>query len=125
MITFTKKEQDYRAYFLWSLASLFFFFQFIIRLVPGVLKDDIMSRFNLNDLEFANLSAYYYFGYALCQIPLGIMLDRINFRIITFTSILTVAIGVGIFANADNITFMTIGRFLTGVGSGVAFLAVV
>ena len=73
---------------------------------------------------FGTLAGYYYLGYAGMQIPLGIMLDKMSFRIVTFLAIITASLGTLVFVTTDNWHYLLAGRFLMGAGSGVAFLAV-
>lgn len=116
-------HDKHRAWLLWGLANLFFAFQFILRLSAGVLREDIIQKFGIDAASFGTLAGYYYLGYAGSQIPLGLMLDRFSFRLITSLSILSAAIGALTFTS-DNWNMVLFGRFLIGVGSGVAFLAV-
>lgn len=109
---------------LWGLANLFFAFQFILRLSAGILREDIIQKFQIDAASFGTLAGYYYLGYAGMQIPLGIMLDQMSFRIVAFLAIITASIGTIIFVATDNWHFLLLGRLLIGAGSGVAFLAV-
>ncbi len=109
---------------LWSLTNLFFAFQFILRLSAGILREDIMQRFNIDAASFGTLAGYYYLGYAGAQLPLGIMLDRLSFRFVTSCSIAASAIGTMLFVTTDNWDILLFARFLIGVGSGVAFLSI-
>lgn len=113
-----------RIFFLWAMANLFFAFQFILRLSVGIMRDEIMLQYSVSAEEFANLAGYYYLGYAGMQIPLGIMLDRINFRYITSISISISAIGMLISLQHHDWNNFLLGRFLVGAGSGIAFLAI-
>ena len=109
---------------LWSLANLFFAFQFILRLSAGILREDIINKFNVDAASFGTLAGSYYLGYSASQIPLGIMLDRLSFRFVTALAIATASIGTLAFVMTDNWNMLLFGRFLIGVGSGVAFLSV-
>lgn len=111
-------------YILWFAVTLYFSFQFILRLFAGILREDIMEKFSIDTVSFGTLAGYYYLGYAGMQIPLGFLLDKFNFRFITILSILTAAIGTLTFSFADSWQIVLLGRFLIGAGSGVAFLAV-
>lgn len=113
-----------RALFLWSLASIFFAFQFILRLSAGILREEITQKFAIDAASFGTLAGYYYLGYSGAQIPLGIMLDRLSFRFVTSFAIATAAIGTFAFVATDNWNILLFSRFLIGVGSGVAFLSV-
>jgi predicted MFS family arabinose efflux permease len=109
---------------LWGLANLFFAFQFILRLSVGVLREDIIQKFQIDVASFGSLAGVYYLGYASMQIPLGIMLDRISFRIVTSLAIITASVGTFIFVATNNWHYLLLGRFLIGAGSGVAFISI-
>ena len=109
---------------LWLLANLFFAFQFILRLSAGILREDIIQKFAVDAADFGTLAGYYYLGYAIAQIPLGIMLDRLSFRFVTFFAIVNASIGTLTFVTTTDWNFLLFGRFLIGAGSGVAFLSV-
>ncbi|MCC2646697.1 MAG: Major facilitator family transporter [Rickettsiaceae bacterium] len=109
---------------LWGVVTLFFAFQFILRLTVGILREDIMSKYHIDTIAFGSLAGFYYLGYAGMQIPFGIMLDRFNFRSIVILAIMVTVIGTLPFIYAENWYYVLIGRFLIGAGSAVSFLAV-
>lgn len=113
-----------KAIILWGLANLFFALQFVARLSVGVLRDQLMHDFELSTDMFASLSGYYYLGYGISQIPLGIMLDRLSYRFVTTSAISCTALGIILFASFDNWYILLLSRFLTGFGSGICFLSV-
>ena len=110
---------------LWVLASLFFAFQFILRLSAGILREEIIQRFAIDTIAFGTLAGYYYLGYAGMQIPIGIMLDKFNFRFVTFISIVITSIGTLTFVASDTFCYLLIGRLMIGAGSAVGFLSIV
>jgi fucose permease len=91
---------------LWLLANLFFAFQFILRLSAGILREDIIQKFSIDAASFGTLAGYYYLGYSSTQIPLGIMLDRLSFRLVTSLSIATSAVGTMMFVTSNNWDFL-------------------
>lgn len=113
-----------KALFLWSLANIFFAFQFILRLSVVILREEITQKFAIDAASFGTLAGYYYLGYSGAQIPLGIMLNRLSFRFVTSLAIATAAIGTFAFVATDNWSVLLFSRFLIGVGSAVAFLSV-
>lgn len=110
--------------FLWSLATLFFAYQFILRLAVGILRESIIQRFAIDTIAFGTLAGYYYLGYAGMQIPLGIMLDKFNFKAITFISILVTSIGTLAFTATNNWNLLLFSRVLIGAGSAIGFLSI-
>ena len=113
-----------RPILLWSFASLFFAFQFIIRLSTGILREEIIQKFAIDTIAFGTLAGYYYIGYAGMQIPIGIMLDKFDFRVVTFVSILVTVLGTVIFVTSSHFNYLLIGRLMIGAGSAVGFLSV-
>ena len=109
---------------LWSIATTFFTFVFILRLSVGILREDIMQKFHIDTVAFGTMAGYYYLGYAGMQIPFGILLDKFNFRIVTACAIMLTVFGTLTFVLADNWNIVLLGRFLIGAGSGVGFLAI-
>lgn len=109
---------------LWFVTTLFFAFQFILRMSAGILREDIMQRFNIDTVAFGSLAGYYYLGYASMQIPIGILLDRFNFRIVTFCAIVVSAIGTLTFVFATDFSSVVFGRFLIGAGSATGILSI-
>jgi len=109
---------------LWSTVTLFFAFQFILRLLVGILREDIIQKFSIDAVTYGQLAGFYYLGYAGMQIPIGLMLDRFNFRYVTFVAIMFTSIGMLTFSLASTWEFVLFGRFLTGAGSGVAILSI-
>lgn len=109
---------------LWAAITLFFIFQFILRLSVGILQDEILVKYNINADDFGSLAGYYYLGYAAMQIPFGMMLDRYNFRYVTVVAIMVTMLGTLIFAFTENWEIVLLGRLLIGAGSAASFLAV-
>ncbi len=109
---------------LWSLASLFFAFQFILRLSTGILREEIIQKFSIDTIAFGTLAGYYYLGYAGMQLPIGLMLDKFDFRIVTFFSIVVSALGTLTFVITSDFNYLLIGRLMIGAGSAVGFLSV-
>jgi len=82
------------AWMLCLMTSLFYAFQYILRLLPNVLKDDLMAHYSIDASDFGNFNGIYYFGYALFHLPVGIMLDRFGPRYIIALSVLLCGIGI-------------------------------
>ncbi len=64
------------AWAMWSIVSLFYAYQYILRVMPNIMMDDIIHQFNIDTRTFGQFSGVYYLGYSLMHLPLGIMLDR-------------------------------------------------
>ncbi len=106
----------------WTVASLFYAFQYILRVIPNIIVEDILIHFNINTTIFGQFSGIYYIGYSLMHLPIGIMLDRFGARKIIFGSILLSVLGLIPLIISDNWLFSVIGRMITGMGSSGAAL---
>jgi MFS family permease len=112
------------AWLLWGIASIFFAYQYILRVMPSVLLDDIMQKFNMDTIIMGQFSGVYYIGYALMHLPVGIMLDRFGPRKVMSSCILLATAGLVPLLLADGWLWPVIGRVMTGMGSSAAILGV-
>ncbi|MDR1590939.1 MAG: hypothetical protein LBR92_03015 [Puniceicoccales bacterium] len=59
------------------VASLFYAYQHILRVMPSIMLADIMLRFRIDDSStVGQFSGVYHIGYSLFHLPIGILLDR-------------------------------------------------
>jgi predicted MFS family arabinose efflux permease len=107
---------------LWCLTQIFFAYQFVLRVSPSLIVEELMQKFHINASSYGTLVALYYIGYAGMQIPTGIMLDRYGPRLVAMFSLFICFIGNLMFLS-DDLTIATIGRFLVGAGSTAGFLS--
>jgi MFS family permease len=110
---------------MWLAVTIFFAFQFILRLVPGVMHDNLLQQYDITTEQFGNILSVYYFSYSIMQIPVGVLLYKFNFRIVTNFCILLCVLGNTAFVFSDNWVMALIGRFMVGAGSAGGFLSVV
>lgn len=117
-----KKIQSYYPFLIWACGGAFYFYQFIFRVSPSVMTRDLMQAFKVDGYSLGVLTAFYYNAYALLQIPIGILLDRLGPRRLLTFSCLLCTIGSVIFAQADTLMLAAVGRFFMGAGSACAFI---
>ncbi len=113
-----------RAWMVWIVASVFYAYQYIIRVMPNIMLDDICQRFSIDALAFGQFSGIYYLGYSLLHIPVGIMLDRFGARKIMTGCVLLTVVGLLPLLFSEHWAYPILGRFLVGVGSSCAILGV-
>lgn len=107
---------------MWLLPALFFAYQFILRLWPGLMMQSIMTQFSIDASQFGLLAACYYYGYAGMQIPVAILLERYGPRTIIGIFALICGLATLMFTYTTHFALALLGRFLIGVGSAVGFL---
>ncbi len=113
------------AWWAWSFAVLFLFYEFFVRVYPTVMVKELMGAFDATAAEFGTLSAFFFYAYAPMQIPVGLLMDRFGARnLLTFASLFC-GVGSFFFAMAHNIIPADFGRFLMGVGSSFAFVGMI
>ncbi|WP_039455097.1 MFS transporter [Candidatus Jidaibacter acanthamoebae] len=110
------------AYLAWFAGALFYFYQYILRISPGIMVDQLTREFNLRAEEFATLGALGLFAYSICQIPLGIIVDKIGVKRTVLVSILLCITGSYLFAVAQDFWVAQLSRVFIGIGSGSAFM---
>ncbi|MGB4191501.1 MAG: MFS transporter [Rickettsiales bacterium] len=110
------------AWAIWVIVSVFYAYQYILRVMPSILMNDIMQRFNIDAAVFGQFSGVYYLGYSLMHLPIGIMLDHYGPRKVMTGCILLTIVGMLPIIFSEHWTYPIIGRILIGVGSSAAIL---
>lgn len=110
------------AWFVWIIASVFYAYQYILRVMPNIMMNDIMGQFNIDAGIFGQFSGAYYIGYCLMHLPIGIMLDRVGPRKVMSGCILLTSVGLLPIIFAEHWVYPIMGRALIGVGSSAAIL---
>src|ERR1700721_1429578 len=89
------------AWAVWMVASIFYGYQYILRVMPNIMLDDIMTQFGISTATFGQFSGVYYIGYSLMHLPIGILLDRYGPKKIMSACIIFTVVGLSplIFAN--------------------------
>lgn len=108
----------------WFLVSMFYAYQYILRVMPSILMDDIVQKFSLSPDAFGQFSGVYYLGYTLMHLPVAIFLDRFGPKKVLPILIASTSIGLLPILYADSFIYPIIGRVLIGIGSSGAILGV-
>lgn len=112
-----------KALFMWVCAALFYGFQFILRVSPGVMADDLMLSLGVDACALGTLISVYYIGYSGMQIPAGILIDKFGVRNPLSIACLLCFLGCIIFSASDNLYLLATGRFFIGIGSAFGLLS--
>lgn len=107
---------------MWGVASIFYAYQYVLRVMPNIMLNDIMARFSLSEVSFGQFSGIYYIGYSLMHLPIGIMLDRYGPRKVMTACILMTVVGLLPIIFSEHWMFSIMGRALMGIGSSAAIL---
>lgn len=110
---------------IWGCAAMFYLYQFAIRVSPSVMTDQLMRDLGIQACALGTLSSFYYDGYTVMQLPAGLILDRIGVRYPLALAALLCVSGSLLFTSSLDVTIMSVGRLLMGVGSAFGFLSCV
>jgi MFS family permease len=120
-----KNQSLRRGIFICSLGALFYCYEYILRIVPGVIEPQLRQALgNLSASGFGTLSAFYYFAYTPMQLPVGIMMDWLGARFLLTVACGACALGAWLFTLTPIYAVSAFGRFLIGFGSAFAFVGV-
>lgn len=109
----------------WSaiiMGGIFYCYQFILRVSPNVMTDELMLTFGIDAGILAFVVSIYYYGYAGMQIPLGVLMDKLGPRRIIAAAAIICGIATYLFAISQNVYFASFARLLIGVGSACGYL---
>ncbi len=113
------------AFTMWFFAASFYFYQFILRVLPNSITDELMRDLHLTAGTAGLLFSWYYWGYAAFQIPAGVLIDRFGVRYPLGTAAALGGLGCVFFFVSDSSLLMSIGRCFMGIGSAFGFLSAV
>lgn len=117
-------KSKYMPFVMWLFPLSFFAYQFILRLWPGLMMQQIMGQFSIDASHFGLLAAFYYYGYSSMQIPVAILLDRFSSRYVVCAFAALCGLATLMFIYTNNFYIAVLSRFLIGAGSAVGFLGV-
>lgn len=107
---------------IWLVGVSFVLFQFSLQLSSGVVIGAIMRDMQLTALTAGALSASFYIIYTGLQIPVGILFDCKNPRILLASTALLCGVGCFWFAGSHSLLGLFASRTLIGLGSAFAFV---
>ncbi len=113
-----------RAVLAFVLAASFFTYAFVQRVAPSVIVGELMAEFAVGAAVLGNLAAFYFYGYAPLQIPVGMLMDRFGPRRLMSFAVGVSSIGAVIFAIAPTIEVAYLGRLLVGIGAAFGWVGV-
>lgn len=94
---------------------------FFDRVNISVSHDSLVHAFHISDVTFGILASAYAWTYAIMQIPVGVMLDRIGVKLIGRVSTLLWSLSSFLAAVAPGIGSFFAARLLLGVGEAPVF----
>jgi MFS family permease len=106
------------------LVSLFYCYEYLLRMLPGVMVPSLMQNFAVTATGLGWLTNAYNIGYTPLQLVVGPLIDYYGSRRMLILAILTCVVGSMVFASTQDIWVAATGRLLIGIGSAFAFVGV-
>lgn len=116
-----KKEHRYLS---WGILVFGFVIVFFHRLAIGSVSEFLITDLKLDSVQIANLAAMTFYGYALMQLPVGIMVDTIGVRKICTAGMALTAAGSIMFGLTSTLALSYLARLMVGVGTSVIIVSI-
>jgi len=103
--------------------ALGYFLSYLVRVVNAVIAPDLVAELGLTASDLGLLTSAAFLGFAVTQLPLGVLLDRYGPRRVEAAMLLVAAVGAFVFATAGSTAGLIAGRALMGLGTSACLMA--
>jgi predicted MFS family arabinose efflux permease len=100
-----------------------YFLSYALRAINAAIAPNLVLDLGLKNAQLGALTSAYFFSFALLQLPLGFWLDRFGPRIVEMLLLVVAVVGALLFAFADSVGMLWLGRALIGVGVSACLMA--
>ncbi|MGL9732677.1 MAG: MFS transporter [Wolbachia sp.] len=113
-----------RNFLIWLLVSLFYSYQYILRVIPNIIASELITKFNISITDVGQFGGLYYVGYTLAHIPVGFFLDRSGPKLVLPICIILTFTGILPLIYFDEWYYSILGRIIVGIGSSASAIGV-
>ena len=107
---------------IWGIAASFFLLDYVQQMAPGAMGPELIKSFHVGAATLGTFSAFYFYSYAVMQIPVGIITDHFGPRRPLVIAAFVVVGGSILFAMSRSMTAVEISRIFTGAGAAFAYV---
>lgn len=100
-----------------------YFLSYLYRVVNAVIAPDLVGAIGVDPSELGLLTSAYFITFAAFQLPLGVLLDRFGPRKIEALLLIFAGLGAWVFAAAESLAGLVVGRALIGFGVSACLMA--
>jgi len=103
----------------WAVVAVFllaYWLSFFYRSTNAVIADDLARDVGLGAGALGLMTSLFFLAFAAMQLPIGAALDRYGARFVTPTLLSAAILGSLVFAFADSVVGLAVGRALIGTG---------
>lgn len=108
---------------MFGVATLFYLYEFLLRVSPNVLQKELFMEFDMDANDFGFFASCWYWTYAALQLPVGALTDKYGPRRLLTTAILICALSTFALASTHSFTVACLTRCLIGAASAFAFIS--
>ena len=109
---------SHRRWAIFVVGAINFIMSMFYRVSLAVISPSLISDLRFDASQLSDLSAAFFYGFALCQLPLGLAIDRIGARKGLILLGAPAIAGGFVFALGQSYEHLLLGRFLLGIGMG-------
>ena len=103
--------------------ALGYYLSYVFRSINAVIAPDLVLDIGLSAAGLGLMTSAYFASFAACQLPLGVMLDRVGPRKTEAALLMAAAVGSFWFATAETQTELIFARALIGIGVSACLMA--
>lgn len=118
----TNEGQHLGGWLFWGIAALFYAYEFVHRVVPSILTEELREAFSVNEHQLGVIGAMYFYAYAAFQLPAGILVDKYGAKRLLVMASAVLTLGSFLFTTTSSSSIAQISRFMIGAGSAFAFV---
>jgi MFS family permease len=100
-----------------------YYLSYLFRSINALIAGDLTAELGLGAADLGLLTSVYFLVFAAVVLPCGVLLDRYGPRLIDSALLLLAAAGSLLFAVADGVVTLLVGRALIGLGVAVGLMA--
>lgn len=112
-----------KGFLVWSISTLFFLYEFLLRTVIGTFQQNIMHDLSINSFRFSLLSTTLFLAvYGAMQIPVGLIVDNIGLKKSLLIGAVACAFSCIGFSCSHSFVMAIAYRMLMGFGASFGFV---
>jgi MFS family permease len=111
-----ESPQSFRPFLIFAILSALYSLSMFYRVSNAVIAPNLIQDLGLDAETLGILGGAFFYSFALLQIPMGPLLDRIGPRVVVTSSTLIGALGAFLFAFGNSYPAALLGRILIGAG---------
>jgi MFS family permease len=100
-----------------------YYLSYLFRSINALIASDLVAELEINAADLGLLTSVYFLVFAAVQLPFGVLLDRYGPKTIQSALLLLASSGALIFALADGLIGLIVGRAVLSLGVALALMA--